>query len=193
MSRMKNLLTHEITIPEDTVFEILLSQLEDMGYVGEIHRNVEVPLEGIAFVPDLYLPQLALVISVDGRIHEHGYEDPIYRRQQLSDVLKDYIFKRAGINIHVVFNHETANRASLSVRLRSILKALIDNPPTQKDLNKTKKAIFNQRMIFASKYPERFESRKKGYAGIQFRRNRYHHYFGSKFLMKKKKSGPNEV
>lgn len=189
---MKNLRTHQTTAPEDTIFQISLALLEEIGYAGEIHRNVEIPLDGIAFVPDLYIPQLGLVISVDGRIHEHGYENEWLRRRQLLDGAKDYIFKRAGIDILVVHNYETVNRSSLAVRLRNILSVLVSNPPTTRQLNKTKKTICRGRRDLSLKYSERFSSRKVGTAGIQFGRTIYHHYFGFKVLLRKKKRLPEE-
>ncbi len=185
---MKNLTKHETTIQEEIVFQIACAILKELGFEGEVHKNIVVPIGRTSFVPDIYIPKLSLVISVNGRIHEHGYENRNYWRQQCLDKAKDYVFKRAGIDILVIHNFETANRGSLAVRLRSIFNDLMKRPPSKDQLNFTRKLINKQREQIRRNSKYQKSEIKTGVAGNLYGYKIYHHFYGFKVIMRKKRS-----
>lgn len=190
---MKKVRTHETTKQEETVFQMVCALLKEMGFDGEVHKNIELPIQEVVFVPDIYIPRLSLVIAVDGRIHEYGYENERLQKQQRLDVNRDVLFKDAGIDILVVHNHETANRASLAIRLRLILNTLIKAPLDLQRLNRTRMLLNANRRQLTQRLPTRFKKMSLGIAGNLYGYVIYHHFFGFKVIFRKKRTAKSNV
>jgi very-short-patch-repair endonuclease len=138
---------HESTEYENLFFYKLCRRLKGAGFRGEIHKNVLIFWKGRRKYPDIYIPSWALVIEIDGPVHDQN------EFKLRIDHYRDGFYDDLRIRVMRIPNYWIGNEAKVNRVITEILSYFLNNLPSLETQAITAEKLENGRFHFARNFP----------------------------------------